>query len=79
MRGAIIGDICGSIYEFNNHKTDKPETIDLLNPLCFYTDDTVLTCAEGQGFLRSIILHHMMIFILPSIHNPPFFGEVVKK
>jgi ADP-ribosylglycohydrolase len=49
MFGAVIGDICGSIYEFDNHKTDKPETIDLLNPYCTYTDDTVLTCAVAEA------------------------------
>jgi ADP-ribosylglycohydrolase len=43
--GAIIGDICGSIYEFNNRKTDKPEEINLINSRCFFTDDTVLTTA----------------------------------
>ena len=45
MYGAIIGDICGSIYEFNNFKTDNPEKIQILDPRCFFTDDTVLTCA----------------------------------
>ncbi|GHV13215.1 hypothetical protein FACS189491_07810 [Spirochaetia bacterium] len=53
MRGAIIGDICGSIYEFNNRKTDKPETIGLENPFCFYTDDTVLTCAVAEAVFSS--------------------------
>ena len=47
--GAIIGDICGSIYEFDNHKTDHPETIKLINPECFYTDDTVLTAAVTEA------------------------------
>ncbi|MCL1993146.1 MAG: ADP-ribosylglycohydrolase family protein [Spirochaetes bacterium] len=49
MLGAIIGDICGSIYEFDNRKTDRPETIDLANPACFYTDDTVLTVAVAEA------------------------------
>jgi ADP-ribosylglycohydrolase len=49
MFGAVIGDICGSIYEFDNHKTNKPETIDLLDPACTYTDDSVLTCAVAEA------------------------------
>ena len=49
MRGAIIGDICGSIYEHNNRKTEKPETIELCNPDCWYTDDTVLTVAVAEA------------------------------
>ncbi|MDR2441372.1 MAG: ADP-ribosylglycohydrolase family protein [Planctomycetaceae bacterium] len=51
MYGAIIGDICGSIYEWNNRKTDKPEEIELINPDCFFTDDTVLTCAIADAVL----------------------------
>jgi len=49
MYGAIIGDICGSIYEFNNRKTGNPGEIDLLDPNCVYTDDTVLTCAVAEA------------------------------
>jgi ADP-ribosylglycohydrolase/ribosomal protein S27E len=49
MMGAVIGDICGSVYEFNNRKTDRPETIELVNPACFYTDDTVLTVAVAEA------------------------------
>jgi len=49
MMGAIIGDICGSIYEFYNRKTEQPETIELINPECFYTDDTVLTVAVAEA------------------------------
>jgi ADP-ribosylglycohydrolase len=49
MYGAVIGDICGSIYEWNNRKTDKPEEIELINPDCFFTDDTVLTCAIAEA------------------------------
>jgi len=50
--GAILGDIFGSIYEFNNRKTDKPEKINLLNPRCFFTDDTVLTVAVADKLLH---------------------------
>ena len=51
MYGAIIGDICGSIYEFNNFKTDNPGEIQLIDPRCFFTDDTVLTCAIMDAVL----------------------------
>ena len=51
MYGAIIGDICGSIYEFNNFKTDSPGEIQLIDPRCFFTDDTVLTCAVMEALL----------------------------
>jgi ADP-ribosylglycohydrolase len=40
--GTIAGDIIGSVYELNNCKrTDFP----LFDPLCRFTDDTVLTAA----------------------------------
>jgi ADP-ribosylglycohydrolase len=51
MMGAIIGDICGSIYDFDNRKTDNPDEIELKNERCFFTDDTVLTCAVADAIL----------------------------
>ena len=53
MYGAIIGDICGSIYEFNNFRTDNPDEIQLIDPRCFFTDDTVLTCAIMDALLSN--------------------------
>jgi len=47
--GAAIGDICGSIYESANRKTDKPEEIDLLDARCFITDDTAMTAAIADA------------------------------
>lgn len=50
MYGAIIGDIVGSKYEFNNIKTkDFP----FLSPGCTFTDDTVMTVAVANALLRS--------------------------
>lgn len=49
MLGAIIGDIAGSIYEFNNIKTtDFP----IIGDDCFFTDDTVMTIAVAEALLR---------------------------
>lgn len=44
--GAIIGDIAGSKYEFNN-RFDK--NFELLDKDCFFTDDTVLTLAIAKA------------------------------
>lgn len=38
MLGAIIGDIVGSVYEWNNIKT---KGFPLFREDCFFTDDTV--------------------------------------
>jgi ADP-ribosylglycohydrolase len=48
MLGAIIGDVVGSIYEFDNHKSkDFP----LFKDESYFTDDTVLTCATARAIL----------------------------
>lgn len=46
MLGAIIGDIAGSIYEFNNART---EDFPLLGPGCDFTDDTICTVAVAEA------------------------------
>lgn len=49
MFGAIVGDIVGSVYEWNNIKTkDFP----LFREDCFFTDDTVMTCAVAEGVMN---------------------------
>jgi ADP-ribosylglycohydrolase len=43
MLGAITGDIVGSVYEFNNHRSkDFP----LFTDRSHFTDDTILTIAK---------------------------------
>ncbi|MBU1218291.1 ADP-ribosylglycohydrolase family protein [Myxococcota bacterium] len=48
MIGALAGDIFGSIYEFENIKT---KDFDLYDISCFFTDDSVLTCALAESYL----------------------------
>jgi ADP-ribosylglycohydrolase len=49
MLGAIIGDIVGSIYEWDNIKTkDFP----FFKDNCFFTDDTVMTLAVADALLK---------------------------
>lgn len=56
MMGAIIGDIVGSVYEWRRIKTkDFP----LFREDCFFTDDTVMTCAVAGSINRSLILHYL--------------------
>ena len=53
MLGAIIGDICGSVYEPANFKTPKPRDIELTKEAdCRFTDDTVLTIATAEVLLQ---------------------------
>ena len=48
MTGAILGDIVGSIYEFDNIKTKEFE---LFDKDCFFTDDSVMTIAVAKALL----------------------------
>ncbi|CFW97016.1 ADP-ribosylation/Crystallin J1 [Syntrophomonas zehnderi OL-4] len=50
MLGAIIGDIIGSAYEFNNTKTTD---FSLFTPRSRFTDDTVLTVAVADAILHN--------------------------
>lgn len=60
MLGAIVGDIVGSIYEFNNHRSkDFP----LFSGGCDFTDDTVLNvavadCLMNQGSYAEYIKNY---------------------
>ncbi|MFW5713672.1 MAG: ADP-ribosylglycohydrolase family protein [Brevefilum sp.] len=48
MLGAMIGDIVGSVYEWDNIKTTN---FTFLKDKCFFTDDTVLTAATAQALM----------------------------
>ena len=50
MYGAIIGDIVGSKYEFNNIKT---KNFSLFAKDCDYMDDTIMTVAVAKAILLS--------------------------
>ena len=49
MIGSIIGDIVGSVYEFNNIKTKEFE---FFHPQGSFTDDSILTIATADWILN---------------------------
>lgn len=49
MIGAILGDIVGSIYEFDNIKT---KDFELFDKECFFTDDSVMTIAISEALMQ---------------------------
>ena len=50
MLGAIVGDIVGSVYEFDNHRSkDFP----LFREDSKFTDDTILTIATADALLQN--------------------------
>ena len=50
MIGAIIGDVVGSRFEWNNHRS---KDFELFTPKCFATDDSIMTLAIGEALMRS--------------------------
>ena len=50
MLGAIIGDIVGSIYEWNNHKSKE---FTLLTYRNYFTDDSVMSLAISKALLMA--------------------------
>ena len=51
MLGAVVGDVLGSIHEFNPIKT---KNFELLDSDCFFTDDTVMTVAVADSLMNGI-------------------------
>ena len=53
MFGAIIGDLAGSIYEFDQTKHITPVRIDsIIEGNAFYSDDTILTIAIADAIVN---------------------------
>jgi ADP-ribosyl-[dinitrogen reductase] hydrolase len=50
MLGAVIGDIVGSVYEFNNHRAK--DFSPFFHPKAFFTDDTVCTVAVADALVN---------------------------
>ncbi len=50
MLGAVVGDIVGSIYEFNNIRRKE---FSLFSPDCFFTDDSVMTFAVAESLRKT--------------------------
>jgi ADP-ribosyl-[dinitrogen reductase] hydrolase len=51
MLGAIIGDMVGSIYEFNNHRSKE---FPFFGAATDFTDDTICTIAVADALLHDI-------------------------
>lgn len=46
--GAVIGDVVGSVYEFQYGPKLEKEEVVLFSPQSVFTDDTVMTCAVAE-------------------------------
>jgi ADP-ribosylglycohydrolase len=61
MLGSILGDIAGSVYEFNNIKTVE---FDLLGRGTDYTDDSILTIAVADWLLNDTLSKDRLAFTI---------------
>lgn len=67
MLGAIIGDIVGSRFEFNNtHDTN----FKLFHEACSFTDDTICTVAIADAILRECSYQESLLRWCRSYPNP---------
>lgn len=56
MLGAIIGDLAGSIYEFEQTKQHKEIVVnnEIIKDNAFFSDDTILTVAIADAILNNV-------------------------
>lgn len=67
MLGAIVGDIVGSIYEFQNTKSTR---FNLLTPWSHFTDDSVMTLAVAKWLLEDEVhTLHYLIYCMQELGN----------
>jgi len=85
MIGAIIGDVVGSIYEFDNHKS---KNFNFFKKDSTFTDDTVMTVAVADflldemgnpGAARFISYLHKWYTKYPEMTYGAKFGQWIKQ
>ncbi len=67
MIGAIIGDIVGSRFEFNNTSSTD---FDLFAGDCDFTDDTICTVAVADAILRGVSFERSLLDWCRKYPNP---------
>ena len=75
MLGAIIGDIVGSIYEFQNTKSMD---FDLISPWSNFTDDSVMTLAVAKWLVEdeAHTIHYLISLV--SHFNGTLMGRYLE-
>jgi ADP-ribosylglycohydrolase len=78
MYGAILGDIVGSVYEFD--RSPKTKDFPLFSPGCKFTDDSVMTIAVCEAVCEQAIrLDSYNIPLQRYFNGDPFTDEEIKK
>ena len=85
MYGAIIGDLAGSIYEYEQLKKIKPVRIkNIIEKNSFYSDDTILTIAVLEAVLNDknyekYLRDYIMKFSNYKPNFTPYFDTAFSK
>lgn len=72
MYGAILGDIIGSRFEFNNIKS---KDFTLFDNCCQFTDDTILTCAAADWIVNGTSPEEKLVSWAKKYINRTNFGH----
>ena len=72
MLGAIIGDIIGSRFEFNNHRS---KDFELFTNDCRFTDDTIETIAIADAILNDKSYKDCLIYWCRKYSDAGFSGR----
>lgn len=75
---AVIGDIAGSAYEGRSHRTKEYDAVKMFSSRARFTDDTVLTFACAEAFLKSIDMTHN-IWMCANQHPTAGYGHRFKE
>lgn len=79
MLGAIIGDLSGSVYEFDQVKHYKPIKIkNIIEDNAFFSDDTILTVAIADAILNNVdfetkLKEYALLYVDKIPQDIPYF------
>ncbi|MDO4931626.1 MAG: ADP-ribosylglycohydrolase family protein [Prevotellaceae bacterium] len=78
LMSAVIGDIAGSAYEGRTHRTKDYNAVKMFSSRAHFTDDTVLTFACAEAFLKKIDMSHN-IWMCANQHPKAGYGHRFKE
>lgn len=78
LMSAAVGDIAGSAYEGRSHRTKDYNAVKMFSSRAHFTDDTVLTFACAEAFLKGIDMRHNL-WMCANQHPHAGYGHRFKE
>jgi len=78
LLSTAVGDIAGSAYEGRSHRTKDYDSVKIFSSRAHFTDDTVLTFACAEAFLKGIDMSHN-IWMCANLHPHAGYGHRFKQ